>query len=43
MILDQKDKYFMLGTLAALDIVFLHDQEVVASEIIRATCSDPQS
>jgi hypothetical protein len=37
MILDQKDKYFMLGTLAALDIVFLHDQEVVASEIIRAT------
>ena len=28
---------FHAGTLAALDVVYLHDQEVVASEIVNAT------
>jgi hypothetical protein len=30
----------MSGTLAALDIVFLHDQDVIASEILGATDID---
>jgi hypothetical protein len=33
------EQSFHAGTLAALDVVYLHDQDVVAEEIVRATDS----
>jgi hypothetical protein len=38
--ISEKEKSFMGGTLAALDVVFLHGQDVIASEIIGATDID---
>jgi hypothetical protein len=33
----KEDEAFHSGTLAALDVVYLHDQPVIAAEIVNAT------